>query len=350
MNKPNNLNRAEQTRNAVALAELAKVASETSNAATRQEDENSVSSDKRSRRAVCNDRRVPPRDMKRLKREVRYRVTDIDEWGGRVVLVLENPNNAADTGRYKLPATYQNANCHVGDFVKLLSTGFSQSRNLVAQHVSIESADGKPRHVPPAEDLPTSGGKRRRPMNVLDDPVLKKRLLFRDNTNYNISARRGTGNLCNSATGASHILQNSAQQPRRPQVVSLLPSQGLAPPTVLGQLKNANNAAIRLDLGYRDPNVTAQQPQFPSGNLAQHGPGSALSAMMLNTFGFENNYVRAAANKVQQTPSFFTASDAINAAASASGVLDQRRFSGLGFHNNNGNCPINRGEVTNGSA
>jgi len=112
-----------------------------------------------------NDRRVPPRDMKRLDKEVSYEVIEIDEWGGRPVLVLRHPSKPNDVGRYKLPQSAGGTHCAVGDAVQLLSCGFSQSRNLVARKISIVDPSGNERPIIPGPTVPTplrASGKRKR--------------------------------------------------------------------------------------------------------------------------------------------------------------------------------------------
>jgi hypothetical protein len=115
--------------------------------------------------ALLRDRRIPPRDMKRLHKSVQYKVVEMDAWGGGPVLVLEDAKNPSDRGRYKLPWKHAGTAISVGDTVELLGTGFSESRNLTATEVLVRDASGEPRPSKPgvgAGGGPGGKGVRRR--------------------------------------------------------------------------------------------------------------------------------------------------------------------------------------------
>jgi hypothetical protein len=94
---------------------------------------------------VRRGRRIPPRDMKRLRKTVRYKVVKMDAWGGSPVLTLEDDENPGVSGRYKLPWKHAGTLIALGDTVELLGTAFSESRNLIATEIQVRDPEGKVR-------------------------------------------------------------------------------------------------------------------------------------------------------------------------------------------------------------
>uniref|UniRef100_A0A7S2RIS5 Uncharacterized protein n=1 Tax=Mucochytrium quahogii TaxID=96639 RepID=A0A7S2RIS5_9STRA len=85
--------------------------------------------------------KCPPRDMKRLKRGVKYVVTRVAKWGEKLALFLKNPNDEKDSGFFKPPESYKNASFRVGDKITLEGVGYSASRNRIAQTIGIDSSE-----------------------------------------------------------------------------------------------------------------------------------------------------------------------------------------------------------------
>mmetsp|Transcript_10518 Transcript_10518/g.18571 ORF Transcript_10518/g.18571 Transcript_10518/m.18571 type:complete len:463 (+) Transcript_10518:641-2029(+) len=85
--------------------------------------------------------KCPPRDMKRLKQHIAYKVTRVAKWGEKLAVFLTNPEDARDSGFYKPPEAYRDHIFHVGDMITLESVGYSQSRNRVARKIGIDTSN-----------------------------------------------------------------------------------------------------------------------------------------------------------------------------------------------------------------
>ncbi len=84
----------------------------------------------------------PPRDMKRLNKGTWYVVCRISMWGSTPSLYLRSWKDYSDFGFFKPPTPYFSHPFQVGDQIALVATGYSDSRNKIAQEIAIITPTG----------------------------------------------------------------------------------------------------------------------------------------------------------------------------------------------------------------